>query len=412
MKEHQLHYLFSSRKLGGSFITTSGYKLEILDFGDWNKNSGPDFLNAKVLIDGQAWAGPIEFHLRSSDWYRHNHHEDPAYSNVIAHFVMQHDLEVFSGLYTLPTIELRALIEEKGLDQPSRFNQYSIERTCQKSLGFVESNIVQTQLNHALDHRLLRKSKEITELLRLNLGDQQKTLFLLIAKALGGKVNQEAFIALVDKIDISMFGQLNFDPKRTDALMHGISGLLPNRSDKPYVQDLIQEFTYLKKMFHLEPMPSVIWKKSSFRPGSSPSFRIAQLSAIIRNHCSNGNDMNLMFDINLDPFWETHYSFQTAAKMRKTSFSNELQPRILINAVIPFRFALADIKSDYIEKENCKKLLKSISSENNTVIRSWDKIIGMNRNAFYSQALIEQQNEFCLRKKCLFCSIGRNLLSE
>jgi hypothetical protein len=45
--------------------------------------AGPDFFNAQLNIGNQKWAGNVEIHLKSSDWYLHNHERDEAYENVI-----------------------------------------------------------------------------------------------------------------------------------------------------------------------------------------------------------------------------------------------------------------------------------------------------------------------------------------
>ena len=84
LREDYLHFLFEKRLLGSLFTTVDGDQLDIIDFGEYNLNAGPDFLDCIVELNGQKWAGPIEFHVRASDWRRHGHQDDPAYSNVIA----------------------------------------------------------------------------------------------------------------------------------------------------------------------------------------------------------------------------------------------------------------------------------------------------------------------------------------
>ena len=55
------HRLFDHTKL----VTTDGRKLRIIDNGQLNTDSGPDFFNAKISIDGCVWAGNVEMHRRA-----------------------------------------------------------------------------------------------------------------------------------------------------------------------------------------------------------------------------------------------------------------------------------------------------------------------------------------------------------
>lgn len=70
-----------------SLATVDGRPVRIIHPGRLNTDAGPDFFNARILIDGRLWAGDVEIHVKASDWYRHGHHTDPAYSSVILHVV-------------------------------------------------------------------------------------------------------------------------------------------------------------------------------------------------------------------------------------------------------------------------------------------------------------------------------------
>ena len=73
-----------------------------------NANSGPDFFNGQVSIAQVLWAGNIEIHVRSTSWYKHKHHEDPAYDNVVLHVVWHFDERVYrKDGSEIPTIELQ-----------------------------------------------------------------------------------------------------------------------------------------------------------------------------------------------------------------------------------------------------------------------------------------------------------------
>ena len=51
----------------------------------------------------------VEIHIKSSDWYVHNHENDKNYDNVILHVVWEHDTDVFrKDKTTIPTLELKS----------------------------------------------------------------------------------------------------------------------------------------------------------------------------------------------------------------------------------------------------------------------------------------------------------------
>ena len=84
--EQLLHYCWKHKLFPLAPLTTvSGARVEVIDPGLHNRNSGPDFFNAKVKIDGTLWVGNVEIHDRASDWFRHGHDRDSAYDNVVLH---------------------------------------------------------------------------------------------------------------------------------------------------------------------------------------------------------------------------------------------------------------------------------------------------------------------------------------
>ena len=95
MMERLLHYVWKHKILPLKPLSTAdGQELEVIDPGLHNHDQGPDFFNAKIRLGGTLWAGNVEVHLRSSDWYRHGHESDPAYNSVVLHVVGEIDGEV------------------------------------------------------------------------------------------------------------------------------------------------------------------------------------------------------------------------------------------------------------------------------------------------------------------------------
>jgi hypothetical protein len=79
------HLLFDSSGL----TTYTGAVVRILDPGTHNHSDGPDFLNARIALDDILFYGHVELHLEEEDWYRHGHHTDPNYNNVVLHVCLK-----------------------------------------------------------------------------------------------------------------------------------------------------------------------------------------------------------------------------------------------------------------------------------------------------------------------------------
>ncbi len=88
MKEDFLHYIWKHKLLKLSHLeTTQKEKLLLINSGEHNYNAGPDFFNSQIIIEDQRWAGNVEIHVKSSDWYVHGHEKDMNYDSIILHVV-------------------------------------------------------------------------------------------------------------------------------------------------------------------------------------------------------------------------------------------------------------------------------------------------------------------------------------
>ncbi len=77
------HQLFDTTHLQ----TVCGKAVEVLSPGAVNRDSGPDFLDARIRIGGILYYGNVELHRFLSGWNLHGHHLDPLYNAVILHAV-------------------------------------------------------------------------------------------------------------------------------------------------------------------------------------------------------------------------------------------------------------------------------------------------------------------------------------
>jgi len=86
--EDILRHLWSGQYLDAHrLVTQDGRHLVVLEPGVLNRDSGPDFRDGCISLDGKIFRGDIEFHRTVADWKLHSHHLDERYNSVILHVV-------------------------------------------------------------------------------------------------------------------------------------------------------------------------------------------------------------------------------------------------------------------------------------------------------------------------------------
>ena len=424
MREDLLYFIWRHNKLPAKQLCTGkGETIEIRAPGTQNKFAGPDFFNAKVEIDGQLWAGNVEMHLKSSDWYVHHHETDENYDNVILHVVWEDDITVFrKDGSQIPTLEVSQYVADQLLN--SYQNLMNNSRTsfinCEKDLKEIDSFVVENWLHRLYIERLEHKSKLILELLKASKNDWEAVLFMLLAKNFGSKVNGTYFLERAKQLDFSVVRKTTNEPWQLEALLFGHFGLLQvdDCSDAHYLQ-LKKEYDYLRSKFGLTENPS---KPEFFglRPLNFPTIRISQLVNLYagsHNIFSKLMEINRLediyetFEISAGVYWEDHYTFGKISKNRVKKLSKKFVDLVIINTLVPLKFCYAKhMGRDW--NEELIALVSELGREDNSIIKNFDKIGGKTQNALESQAKLELYNNYCVKNKCMQCAIGTQLLNR
>jgi len=423
ISEDFLHYIWKTKKLNtDSLVTTTGRPLQIIDFGVHNSDSGPDFFNGKVKIDDTVWAGNIEMHIRSSDWYRHNHQSDRSYNNVILHVVFEHDKEiVLNDGNVLPCLELKGRIPKIFLDNYLQLSQ-SVDRIpCERNIQSVDKDKISLWKYSLILDRFERKTKLIQELLHESQNDWEQTLYVMIARYFGSKVNAEPFERLARTTPLNIVLKNRDKADALDALFFGQAGMLKANYKDAYYNSLQKEYQYLAKKYDLKPIDAVAWKFSRLRPPNFPTVRMAQLSALL--HKSEGifskikslddiNKIRSIFEITPNTYWDNHYKFDAPSASASKQLSQSFIDLLLINAVAPVLFYYGKSTGDEVYTDKALRLLESLPPEQNSITRLWSELGLKSKTAFDAQSLIHLKTSFCDLKRCLNCKIGHEILGK
>jgi len=423
MKENLLHFiwklkLFSSNKL----ITTAGNNVQIISVGTHNYNSGPDFLNAKIRINEQLWVGNVEIHILSSDWYAHNHQKDTNYDAVILHVVWENDAAVFrNSNEPIETLVLKDYISENTLtNYKSLFNSKQKWINCENNIQFVNEFTKKNWLERLYFERLEEKAILINEIFKSTNSDWEATLFILLAKNFGLKVNGASFLQFATSFDFTIVRKIGDNPFQMEALFFGHSGLLNENHEVPYYKALRKEYEYLCHKFKLESLNNTSMQFFRLRPNNFPTIRLSQLAnlySVYQNLFSkiieieDIQDFYKLFTIKTSEFWETHYTFETESKKQIKKLSKAFIDLLLINTIIPLKFAYLKPLGE-LDIDKLISFLSLVKPEKNKTISKFNALNFTSENAFQTQAILQMKNNYCEDKLCLNCSIGKEILKR
>lgn len=420
MNEELLQYLWNFKKFKYfDFVSVSGQPIEILDFGTWNKNSGPDFLLARIRIEGLILVGNIEIHTKSSDWFFHNHSGNPEFENLILHAVYINDCEIPElEKQHVPTLELKDYIDENLIKK-------------HQTLGFAHQFIPCEQLFNKNkipllfeEQILLKKLDEKADRLAVSMINNQNNyeaiLFQHLAYSFGLKINAEIFLQMAESLDFSIIQKVRLNPLQLEALFFGMCGFLEIPKDD-MMNQWKREFDFLNHKFGLGNV-RFHPKFSKLRPPNFPTIRLAQLASLYSSvpnlfskiiEADSLNDFYKIFNsVVASDYWNNRFNFGIVSKVvNKKVLSRAFIDLIIINAVLPVKYFYHKNSNPDIA-DNILEFYRQLKAEKNAVLDQWAHLGVDFKNAMQSQAFLYQYKTFCSHKKCLNCSIGFQLLKE
>ncbi len=421
MKEDFLHYIWKYKKFDVlNLKTTLGETVNLVSVGQHNLNSGPDFFNAQLEIGEQLWAGNVEIHIKSSDWFVHNHEIDKTYDNVILHIVWEHDTDILRKDNTqIPTVELKNMVSQEVLQNYQRlFSKTQKWINCENDFAQVDDFLLNNWLERLYFERLESKSDEIEILLKQSANNWEAVLFKLLAKNFGLKVNGDAFYSLSNSFEFSVLRKSQSKPLSLEALFFGQLGLLENDTQEPYVLELQNEYQFLSQKFKLSQHGVIPLQFFRLRPPNFPTIRLSQLANLhYKEHSLFSKVINTstlkefyqLFSVRTSAFWETHYTFNKASKKTTKKITKAFVDLLLINTIIPIKFSYAKHQGKMLNEE-IVVLIKQLASENNSIINKFETLKKVSTSALQSQALLQLKNEYCNKNKCLQCAVGNALI--
>lgn len=423
MKEDFLHYVWKFQKLVGlDFRTSNNEILHIRNPGSHNQNSGPDFFNSQIELDGQLWAGNIEIHIKSSDWYAHGHEADPAYDNVILHVVWEHDAEIYrKDGSVISTFMIKEHLPKTTVEQyQNLFSKQAKWINCENDFGEMDSFILENWLERLYLERLQKKEAMVRQELVASQNHWESLLFRMLCKNFGLKVNNDSFFSIAKSISFSTVQKCAQERIELESLLFGQAGLLDGEKEDWYFKMLKEKYLFLEHKFKLRNDKVIRPIFFRLRPPNFPTLRLAQLAMLYarrRNLFSEiiaaekMSDFYELFHVAASEYWDTHYNFGLVSMVRKKKISKSFVDLLVINTIIPIKFSYAVHQGQDIS-ESILLLASEIPSEENTIIKKFNSLQPISKNALQSQGLLQLKSEYCDKNKCLQCAVGNWIIGR
>ena len=415
MSEKLLNYIWFSRLYFEQQETLLGERVRIISPGIPNADAGPDVFNAKIEIEGRQWAGNVEFHVRASDWHRHNHDGKREYDNIILHVVFEADEQIFTQADNpIPTIILNypksILANYNTLIQSPH--------VCPIEFDKIDKLHHNLWIDRLLIERLQVKTERIAQILHNSQNNWEEAFYITLCRAFGFGVNSDAMQQVAQSLPLNIIMHHRDAIEQIEALLLGQAGFL-NQIENPDAETTIwqREYKFLSNKFSLKPTDGVYFKFLRMRPASFPTMRLAQFAMLLHHHehlfSKVLNNLNIktlreIFTIKASDYWTTHYRPNQSAEQHGCTLSRQSIDLLIINTVVPFVFHYSQASRDEQLQENTLDLLHQLKAEQNHKVARFADFPCP--DAYTSQALIQLHDNYCLRKDCLRCQIAHQYL--
>ena len=423
MQEKLIHFIWQNLLFDTNNLIDKGNEpLQILQKGILNTNSGPDFTNAKIKIGATVWAGNIEIHTKSGDWNVHGHTSDSAYDNTILHVCWEYDLTIYRTDGTeIPCLTLKDKVDQNLMHKYRYLMESANDIPCRSMLHSIDDFTWKLWQERLVIERLEQKTAPIYKALEETKNEWQEAFYKSIARTFGLKINSQPFEHLAHNLPLKILSKHKDNLVQIEALIFGVAGFLNDNFGDAYCKSLQKEYQFLKKKYQLTEVEKNNWKFLRLMPANFPTLRLAQFAALI--HQSNNlfskiiEENTLIKITNLlktspSIYWDTHYLLDEVSPKRLKKLGSTTIQNIIINTVVPFKFAYGKYKDDEDLQQNAFDLLEQSVAESNSIIKKWSDLGVNSKNSFQTQALLQLKNEYCSKKLCLSCSIGFKLLKN
>ncbi len=427
--EAALQELWQSIPLNTDFrLRSGGERMKVLSRGEWNHQAGPDFLNAKLEIDGRTVRGDIEIHCRLSDWAKHGHSGDSRYRNVILHVIGEDGIP---GKYSsaIPMLPVFLLPEDFS---GGRYIENRPDSGTGKCAAFFQRISDEALHRFAGDAGLERMRQRSNLLLTEMVAKGMEQAFLRrLFDLLGIPGNREQFSTLADRV---LAYPEEIRKTHFQAILRGEAGEIPDPAKEqllpdaePIVRTLWNVWWQVRQQTYKDPISfarncrplNSIGRRLAILAGFVETFGENPLPAlmetIIQHSVAETKEIFLKKLAVSETYWENHSSFRSKPFRRSACLiGHDRIVELLTDLIVPALHAYATITDDLkqISKIESLYLLLPKTAENlplkNTIRRCCPGRSSVLKTAAAQQGFLHIRKTWCdkLAHDCKACPLA------
>ena len=419
--------------VGKELTSTEDELVSVIYPGRTNGDNGPDFRDAVIVNKLHLTQGDVEVHVKSSDWYSHEHHADAAYNNVILHVVMWHDCNSATLLQSGRAVPVLCLA--KALHHQAYLLPHWLP--CFRILDHVDRQTLGKLLNGAGEERFKQKAMHFQAVILRpdSIGTQKEAgqvLFRGMMRALGYTKNTKPFEDLAGRMSLNSL-ESGEGLALKQALLLGTAGLLPSQrrqgkfAREKEVRELERIWQSARK--EVETMKESDWNLSHIYPNNSPVRRIVAQSYLLERYRKKellagilqlvkeapvpGGHRVLENGLTVvgDDYWQDHFDFGIRSKTKIPALlGNSKAGEIAVNVVLPFAFSWGKLANEVRLTEKAMELYRNYPRlAENCLTRHMAKQLGLEDisdfTACHQQGLIHIFRNYCREGRCGRCPL-------
>jgi hypothetical protein len=392
-----------SGECGRSFTTLDGGQVQIISFGEWNREAGPDFRLVQIEIDGHRHRGCLEVDLEASGWEDHHHATNPAYENVVLHVIVHRPARrTFSR-----TATHREVTQVCLADHPASSAEWSglapaRPGRCSGTLRELPADQLESLLRIAAQRRLEQKAARLASAIEAR--GSHAAIYEALAITLGYKNNKLPFQLLAQRVPHQLAAS-----STGEALLFGLAGFLekpqpPRDLAREEMGSLWQDWWKLRAAHAHLVLPRQAWHLAGQRPSNHPVRRLGALAVIARHwkeispalQSGDFSRVTTTLAAIAHPFWSHHTSFTGATSAAPIALLGPDRIReIFVNLALPLAWLQGSLPDwHHLPAATPNATLRVVAAR----LFHGEIPDKLPHKAFVQQGLLQIYQDFCLRE--------------